>query len=88
VSAENIPTPRMNLALSKYPNPRSVVYMEGQKLERELTIATAKLEKAREVLKGLEWVTGSTVDYYCKVCSNYKYEGHKPDCVLAAALKD
>jgi hypothetical protein len=38
----------------------------------------------REMLKRLEW----ECNYTCKICNGNKHTGHKPDCELAALLKE
>ena len=38
----------------------------------------------REMLERLEW----ECNYTCKICNGNKHTGHKPDCELAALLKE
>lgn len=38
----------------------------------------------REMLERLEW----ECNYTCKMCNGNKHTGHKPDCELAAMLKE
>lgn len=43
----------------------------------------------REMLERLEWVhTDNTYAVYCPICGWEKSCGHKPDCKLAALLKE
>jgi hypothetical protein len=48
-------------------------------------IASAQTALAyREMLERLEW----ECNYTCKICNGNKHTGHKPDCELAALLKE
>jgi hypothetical protein len=51
----------------------------------------------RDMLKRLEWVLEPKTEYpqteweskwFCVVCGGTKYSAHKPDCALAALLKE
>jgi hypothetical protein len=43
----------------------------------------------RAMLERLEWsIKGNYVADECLICGNARYQGHKPDCELAALLKE
>jgi hypothetical protein len=46
-------------------------------------------EKRGDMLKRLEWSgqKGNYIADECPVCRNARYQGHKPDCEIAALLK-
>jgi hypothetical protein len=47
-------------------------------------------EKRGDMLKRLEWSgqKGNYIADECPVCRNARYQGHKPDCEIAALLKE
>ncbi len=65
-------------------------------LERQLEEKDAEIARLREGLRKLEWTieepiytrTGVRDGYLCYVCLNEKEKGHRPDCWLAALLKE
>ncbi len=45
--------------------------------------------RQHEVLSDLEWSALSVgLTPHCPQCGNHKYDGHKPDCVLDALLRE
>jgi biotin synthase-related radical SAM superfamily protein len=58
----------------------------ASKYEAEIDELKAKLAKAVEVLKDLEW-HADYHEYRCSMC-NHPNPNHDPDCALAAVIKE
>ena len=61
---------------------------ETERLRAERDAALAELERAREVLRYVEWLPGDLrpdEPCWCMVCMSYAPQ-HAPDCELNAAL--
>lgn len=65
-----------------------VAGLEAERLRAERDAALAELERAREVLRYVEWLPGDLrpdEPCWCMVCMSYAPQ-HAPDCALNAAL--
>jgi hypothetical protein len=64
---------------------------EAASLAAQTALAYRELaEKRGDMLKRLEWSgqKGNYIADECPVCRNARYQGHKPDCEIAALLKE
>ncbi len=52
-----------------------------------MTDSPPKKSPVREVLERLEFGAGDP-GFYCPICWEPRKRGHKPECLMAAALKE